>query len=509
MKLSTLTDEARIALDNAFDYASHLGSPPLRLGVTGLARAGKTVFITALVHNLVHGGRLPLFAPWRERRITGASLKAQRHDDVPTFDYRGHVRALVGERIWPDSTRMISEMRLEIAYESATFLGRRLGRGRLDLDIVDYPGEWLLDLPLLAKDFRAWSRETIDRARAPGRAAIAGPWLAHLAGLDPTLPADEGQAEEAHRLFTAYLAAARGDGHAFSMVPPGRFLMPGDLAGSPAITFAPLDLPDGAGLAPGSLGALMDRRYESYKDVVVRPFFRTHFARLDRQVVLVDVLAALNGGPAAVADLESALAEILACFRPGRASWLSTVLTRRIDRILFAATKADHLHHTSHDRLEAILKRLTDAAMTRAAFAGATVDVRAIAAVRATREATVRRAGESLPCILGTPQAGETLDGARYGGDDEIALFPGDLPGDPEVLFQTLHAAVEAGNAEDHGAGARGRVEGLSTASLVPDLKFLRFRPPQLERTAEGLTLSLPHIRLDRALDFLLGDRLA
>ena len=39
-------------------------------------------------------------------------------------------------------------------------------------------------------------------------------------------------------------------------------------------------------------------------------------------------------------------------------------------------------------------------------------------------------------------------------------------------------------------------------------LRFLRFRPPKLEKTAEGLTLSLPHIRLDQALDYLIGDRL-
>ena len=30
---------------------------------------------------------------------------------------------------------------------------------------------------------------------------------------------------------------------------------------------------------------------------------------------------------------------------------------RRIDRIVFAATKADHLHQANHDRLEAILRR--------------------------------------------------------------------------------------------------------------------------------------------------------
>ena len=34
-----------------------------------------------------------------------------------------------------------------------------------------------------------------------------------------------------------------------------------------------------------SLLAEFERRYEAYKDVVVRPFFRTHFARLDRQAV--------------------------------------------------------------------------------------------------------------------------------------------------------------------------------------------------------------------------------
>ena len=40
-------------------------------------------------------------------------------------------------------------------------------------------------------------------------------------------------------------------------------------------------------------------------------------------------------------------------------------------------------------------------------------------------------------------------------------------------------------------------------------IRFVRFRPPRLEKTAEGVTLSLPHIRLDRALQFLIGDRLA
>ncbi|HEY8195039.1 MAG TPA: YcjX family protein, partial [Hyphomicrobium sp.] len=72
------------------DAQSRLGdylTPSARLGVTGLSRAGKTVFITALVRNLVSGGRLPFFAPDAEHRIVRAYLEPQPDDSVPRFDY--------------------------------------------------------------------------------------------------------------------------------------------------------------------------------------------------------------------------------------------------------------------------------------------------------------------------------------------------------------------------------------------------------------------------------------
>src|SRR5258708_3109399 len=119
---------------------------------------------------------------------------------------------------------------------------------------------------------------------------------------------------------------------------------------------------------------MMRRRFEAYKDVVVRPFFQDHFARLDRQIILVDALAAFNAGPDAVRDLEGALAAVLECFRLGRKTWASALFRPRVDRILFAATKADHLHHASHKRLEAILARMIERAAVRASVAGVPVD---------------------------------------------------------------------------------------------------------------------------------------
>jgi len=484
--LTTFADETRIALDTLAGRAAGLFSPSLRLGVTGLSRAGKTVFISALVHNLIHGGRLPLFEAQKSGRIARAFLEHQPDDAVPRFQYEDHVAALVDDRAWPSSTRAISEMRLTVEYESASGWNRMFSAGKLSIDIVDYPGEWLLDLPLLRKSFAEFSREALEMAVLPVRRDLSQAWRDLSAAADPGADADEMTARRLAESFAAYLKACKQDERALSTLPPGRFLMPGDLEGSPALTFAPLPGLGETQPRPGSLHAMMERRYEAYKTHVVKPFFREHIARLDRQIVLIDALQALNAGPEAVADLEHAVTEILACFRPGRGNFLTDLYARRIDRILIAATKADHLHHESHDRLQAIVRRLAERAIARANFSGADVDVLAFAAVRATHEGTVRHGRETLPVIIGTPLAGERIGDEVFDGETETAIFPGDLPQKPVDAF----AAKERRDGD-------------------PLIRFVRFRPPKLERTAEGATLSLPHIRLDRALQFLIGDRLA
>ncbi|MFC0245322.1 YcjX family protein [Falsochrobactrum ovis] len=482
-KLTSFGDEAKIAFDTLTDRASNLLSPSVRLGVTGLSRAGKTVFITSLVHNLVHGGRLPMFEAYKSGRISRVLLEPQPDDAVPRFQYEEHLAALLDKRIWPESTRAISQLRLTIEFEAASAWGRWLSPGRLSIDIVDYPGEWLLDLPLLGKTYQEFSADSFSLANEITHKGLAKEWLAEAQTVHASEDADELTAQKLAKSFTAYLRAGKADERALSSLPPGRFLMPGDLDGSPALTFAPLPNLTENDFKPGSLGAMMQRRYEAYKTYVVKPFFREHIARLDRQIILIDAMQAMNAGGAVVADLERALTDIVSCFRSGRTNLLTGLIQRRIGRILVAATKADQLHHESHDRLEAIARRLVERAIHRAGVSGADIEVLAMAAVRATREASVKEGRDSLPVIVGTPLKGERIDGRLFDGETETAIFPGDLPSNPDAIFQ-------------HSADAESAV------------RFVRFRPPKLERTAEGVTLSLPHIRLDRALQFLIGDRL-
>ena len=444
--------------------------PVIRLGVTGLARSGKTVFITSLVANLLDRGRMPQLQAAASGRILGAFLQPQPDVTLPRFDYEAHLQALTGANPhWPASTRSISELRLSLRIQPGGLFGGFSGPRTVHLDIVDYPGEWLLDLALLDKSYPEWSTQTLQRIAARPQAAT---YLARMAATDARQRLDEPVARALADAFTAYLTAARAAG--FSDCSPGRFLLPGDLAGSPVLTFAPLPKPEKTPRA--SLWREMERRYDAYKRAVVTPFFRDHFARIDRQIVLVDALGAIHAGPQAVEDLRRAMSDILSAFRPGRNAWLTAWLRgRRVDRILFAATKADHLHHRQHSRLTAIMQALTVEARTRADFAGARTGAMSIAALRATVEETIDHGGIALDCVRGA-----LLDTGK-----QAAFYPGDLPEDPARLLAPARQGAERW--------------------LNADYQVMNFAPAHLTlKPGEGP----PHIRLDRAAEFLFGDRL-
>ncbi len=469
--ISTLADTVLRQIETVQNTVNEtLFEPVIRIGVTGLARSGKTVFITSLVANLMNRGRMPHLAAAAEGRIEAAFLQPQPDDTVPRFDFEAHLSDLTGPKPrWPDSTRAVSELRLSLRVRRAGLLAGLQGPRTIHLDIIDYPGEWLLDLALLDKDYATWSQETLARAAERPQAQA---YLAQSAAVAADAKLDEPLAKALAAGFTDYLNAARVAG--FYDCSPGRFLLPGDLEGSPVLTFAPLT-GDGTD-ARGSLRREMARRFEAYKRAVVRPFFRDHFARIDRQVVLVDALGAIHKGPRAVEDMRGAMVDILGAFRPGRNAFLTQLFAgKRVEKILFAATKADHLHHKQHDKLTAIIDALVRDARNKAQFAGAQTQALAIASLRATTEETVTHAGQDLDVVRG-----QLLETGK-----QAAFYPGDLPSDPARLLTPAREGAESW--------------------LDDDYRVMNFAPSLLSlRPGNGP----PHIRLDKAAQFLLGDRL-
>ena len=127
------------------------------------------------------------------------------------------------------------------------------------------------------------------------------------------------------------------------------------------------------------------------------------------------------------------MAGILAAYRPGRNGFFRELLLgKRVERILFAATKADHIHHTQHARLAALMAALVDEARRRADFAGAKTEAMAIAAIRATVEETrEHRRRRALEWCA-----------ARWTAGEQAAFWPGDLPEDLTRLL--VHRARRA-----------------------------------------------------------------
>ena len=124
--------------------------PVVRLGVTGLSRAGKTVFITSLVANLLHRGRMPQLRSAGTSQIQATFQQPQPDDTVARFEYERNLDALLAAiPSWPAGTKTISQLRLSFRLAPSGTTSA-LSRSRmLHLDIAEHLGEWLLDLGLL------------------------------------------------------------------------------------------------------------------------------------------------------------------------------------------------------------------------------------------------------------------------------------------------------------------------------------------------------------------------
>jgi len=445
----------------------------LRLAVTGLSRSGKTAFITAMVNQLLsvnNGARLPMLGAAREERLLGVKRVPQRDLGIQRFTYDEGLAQLYGTPpAWPTPTRGVSEMRLALRYRSHDSLLRHFkDTSTLYLEIVDYPGEWLLDLPMLAQDYLSWSRQMTGLLQGD-RAEWSAAWRKLCAGLDPHAPADENRLAAISEAWTDYLLRCKREGLHF--IQPGRFVLPGDMAGAPALQFFPWPDVDNFGesrLAQAdkttNLGMLRSR-FDYYCEKVVKGFYKNHFLRFDRQIVLVDCLQPLNSGPQAFNDMRLALTQLMQSFQYGQRTLFRRLFSPVIDKLLFAATKADHVTVDQHANMVSLLQQLVQDAWQNAAFEGIARECMGIASVQATQSGLVDVQGEQIPALRGN----RLSDGAP------LTVYPGEVPA---------------------------RLPG-SAFWEKQGFQFEQFRPQVMD-----VDRPLPHIRLDAALEFLIGDKL-
>lgn len=432
----------------------------LRIGITGLSGAGKTAFITSVINQLLNPNapsKLPFFTVMPHRYF-GAKLLESETSACPRFPYEQNLAAIQA-RTWPVSTTGWSQISLMLRYQSTDFLaGKFKNFSELQLDIVDYPGEWLLDLPMLQQEYDTWARQMWLLLDNPERADLVTPFKVKLANVD-LQNADDWSLQQLSDSYAQLIQSLRTQ-HAAVLLQPGRLLLPAELAGTPLLWLLPL-LPTQLSTET-PLYSRLKRQFVNYQQRVIKPFYQDYFAGLDRQVVLVDCLGALNQGYAVMQETQQALMQILQSFSYGPSSFLARLFQPKIDKILFAATKADLLTPEQHRNLILLLQQMLQQPLQDSRYQRAKTEALALSAVVTSEFGVVETAQGRQSCIRGTDKHGQLR-----------TLFPGDVPiSMPSELLFTHH-----------------------------QFAFPQFMPQGL--ATDGL---LPSQRMDQALEFILGD---
>lgn len=477
-RLKTVADAALESVGAALD-ASPLSHRRHRIAVTGLQRAGKTVFITAFAHALRTAAQAPMaafpFFPWREHVRAVELLEIP---GVPRFPFEERLAQLLGDTpAWPAPTTGLSGLRVRIRHDDVGLLRSVVSSTvTTDLDLIDYPGEWLLDLPMLTQSFRDWSRQMEELAHSVGRRDLAAPWLDAVRALDPDAPENQAELTRIAGLYRDYLVRCRQE-RGLCFVQPGRYAIPGDAAVlDPHALFFPLSTVRpglGAGLGAsfgsslgaakrGTMGAALLRRHAAYLKQV-RQFYGDVFGRLGKQVLLVDLLSALQQGREPFADLGLAIRSISDAFEELKHPLLKLLPMAKVERLALVATKADHVTADQHANLVNLLRDMVGEPFLLATARQS--GLLAVASVKATTDLKLKVNDLATPFLRGIPAGrAEVLD-----------IQPGVIPG-------TIPAADQW---DETGFNIR------------------RFEPPRL---GPGFAdRPLPHVNLDKVLQFLLA----
>jgi len=470
-KIADLASESVNSTATQFD---RLRSRRFCLGITGLSQSGKSTFITSLINQLMQHdtASLPGFSPALSGNLLGVKVHPLEDESLPQFPYEEAYRGIASAPPkWPDSTQDVSGCLLELRLSPSTRKSNsfRSKQFSLFLEIRDYPGEWLLDLPLREMSYSRWCGQCSAQYTQPPRSELLDDLLNELQQIDPLAKVDEARLQTLNKRFVKFLKDCKYNGKSLSLIQPGRFLIPGDIQDPEVLSFIPL-LKCGS-YTEGQLKAASDNsyfkacehRYKRYIKELVEPFYKTFFSRIDRQLILVDVVNALNAGPEYVDDMRQALTNITDSFAYGSQSRLFQLFSPKVDKVVFAATKVDQVLSEDHEAVRQLLSTIIKQANMNAQHEGVQPYCEATASVRSSREIA--------------HGSGRGITGTGIDGDPIGYIHP------------TIPSRIPEG--EEWAPFKEWKIP-----MLIPPkgLSYLNGDP-------------IPHIRIDTVLDVLIGDK--
>lgn len=357
--------EARLGV--WFDQLDRIQDREQHIVITGLSRSGKSMLFTALIAQL--GQRvssahdpLPLLNSIPRERIEKVDLRTE-FSGVSTFPFAENLIKLQ-KREWPKATDQVSAFRLTLWIKQSNAIKQKLlGSKRLSLFFYDYPGEWLMDLPLQQLSYAQWSAQVFAQLASDPQSALSHDWLSELRSFDFDQTPNDAAFAKLVQAYQTYLTKAKAQG--VSLLQPGALILPPPGLDWLNQTFCPL--PNKILSDPSHPWTQkMTQNYAHFVEGWVKPFRQDFFNQADKQVVLVDVLEGLSFGRDYLEEMKEAMSHLSSSFVYGKRKWYQRLGRKnKITQVGFVATKSDLIPVQERANLLRLLQALTQGIRTR------------------------------------------------------------------------------------------------------------------------------------------------
>lgn len=403
-KFSEIIEKLEDTVESTKDSINNASMPvtTTKIAITGLSRSGKTVFITSLIDQLLHQKKITYTTS--KHRAFKVSLKPPK-SSVKRFNYYTFTKDIKTYSKWPEGTDNITSTILEFEKKSRFSM---FGNSKFRIELIDYPGEWILDIAMLELSYEEWSDKVI-RWMKDVNEDLALKYLDEIRNLTKNSSGIELETK-LHKQYADMIRYFKKNHYA--NLTPGRFLMPSDLAGDPMLFFAPIYESN------SSLHKVFKKRYKTYLKDIVKDIQLEHFKGFDKQIILIDIVEALQNGSKCYRDMKDGLHSMLSLYDHRDKNFISQWFSPSINNVTFVATKTDLVASSQHNNYLALLNEMVEDIRRELNVSHIKSNTQVIASIKCTQTVAEKHNGKTLSLIRGIDAKDNSL----------VEIYPGEMP---------------------------------------------------------------------------------
>ncbi len=338
-----------------------------RFTITGLSRSGKSMLFTSLVTMLKSRSEegyacLPLLRYLPPSQVL--DIRIEPIEGYKPFPQAENLAALEQGQ-WPAATEEAFGFKLIVRLKQTASIKRHvLPHTDIVFEFIDYPGEWITDIPMLSKTYAQWSDSAWAQLSGGPQQHFAHDWKQVVNSFDFEQPPTPERIQHLVHAYRQYLIEAKRQG--ISLLQPGSFLLDSSDFDWQSFGFTPLPSSITSDVSHPWYKAF-EQHFGAFQDKWLAPLKQSIFKETDKQIILVDLFEGLNHSRQHLYQLKETLSHLADTFVYGQSGWFSRNVLKKeqIGKVAFVATKADLIPVSQRENLLSLLTQITEGARAR------------------------------------------------------------------------------------------------------------------------------------------------